>query len=140
VHATPWERADHGREVRRLVPRSSHAEFQPTKEGPDALDVLEARSTRQVQELVPIGYGRMSESPFRRYRGAAAITASDRAGSPDSGIRAQLCGDARMLNVRQPASPERQLLLDINDFDKTLPVPWEWDVKSEWDVTVEAWA
>jgi uncharacterized protein (DUF2252 family) len=78
---------------------------------------------------VPIRYGRMTESPFRFYRGAAAIMASDLAGSPDSGIKAQLCGDAHMLNFRLLASPERQLLFDINDFDETLPGPWEWDVK-----------
>ncbi|MEY9964242.1 uncharacterized protein (DUF2252 family) [Streptacidiphilus sp. MAP12-16] len=129
VHATPEERAARGREARRRVPRSSHAEYQPSKDRPDCLDILEAQSSLRVQELVPIRYGRMSESPFRFYRGAAAIMASDLAGSPDSGIRAQLCGDAHMLNFRLLASPERQLLFDINDFDETLPGPWEWDVK-----------
>ncbi|MFF7632950.1 DUF2252 domain-containing protein [Kitasatospora sp. NPDC008050] len=82
-----------------------------------------------MPELVPIRYGRMIESPFRFYRGAAAIMASDLATTPSSGIRAQLCGDAHLLNFRLLASPERHLLFDINDFDETLPGPWEWDVK-----------
>ncbi|TQF01384.1 DUF2252 domain-containing protein [Kitasatospora acidiphila] len=129
VHVPPEERAARGREARRRVPRSSHAEYRPSKDRPDPLDILQAQSARRVPELVPIRYGRMSESPFRFYRGAAAIMASDLAGSPDSGIRAQLCGDAHMLNFRLLASPERQLLFDINDFDETLPGPWEWDVK-----------
>ncbi|WP_030275457.1 DUF2252 domain-containing protein [Streptomyces sp. NRRL B-24484] len=126
---TPEERAARGRAARRQAPRSSHAEYRPAKKRPDPLGILEAQSAKRVPELVPIRYSRMSESPFRFYRGAAAIMASDLAGSPDSGIRAQLCGDAHMLNFRLLASPERQLLFDINDFDETLPGPWEWDVK-----------
>ncbi|MFD0345382.1 DUF2252 domain-containing protein [Kitasatospora aburaviensis] len=128
-HATPAERAAFGRAARRTAPRSAHAEYQPGPQRPDPLAILEAQSARRVQELIPIRYGRMSESPFRFYRGAAAIMASDLAGSPDSGIRTQLCGDAHMLNFRLLASPERQLVFDINDFDETLPGPWEWDVK-----------
>ncbi|MET9403651.1 DUF2252 domain-containing protein [Kitasatospora sp. NPDC002965] len=128
-HATPEERAALGRAARRRAPRSSHAAYEPPKGRPDPLGILESQSARRVPELVPIRYSRMSESPFRFYRGAAAIMASDLAGSPDSGIRAQLCGDAHMLNFRLLASPERQLLFDINDFDETLPGPWEWDVK-----------
>ncbi|MFD9123610.1 DUF2252 domain-containing protein [Kitasatospora sp. NPDC059571] len=128
-HATPEERAARGREARRRTPRSSHAVYEPAKRRPDPLAILEAQSALRVQELIPIRYSRMSESPFRFYRGAAAVMASDLAGSPDSGIRAQLCGDAHMLNFRLLASPERQLLFDINDFDETLPGPWEWDVK-----------
>ncbi|GAA1090027.1 DUF2252 domain-containing protein [Kitasatospora arboriphila] len=129
AQATPEERAARGRAARRRAPRSSHAEYRPAKKRPDPLGILEAQSAKRVPELVPIRYSRMSESPFRFYRGAAAIMASDLAGSPDSGIRAQLCGDAHMLNFRLLASPERQLLFDINDFDETLPGPWEWDVK-----------
>ncbi|MFJ5924593.1 DUF2252 domain-containing protein [Kitasatospora sp. NPDC092948] len=128
-NATPEERAALGREARRRAPRSSHAEFRAAENRPDPLAILEAQSADRVPELVPIRYGRMTESPFRFYRGAAAIMASDLAGSPDSGIRAQLCGDAHMLNFRLLASPERNLLFDINDFDETLPGPWEWDVK-----------
>ncbi|WP_406291538.1 DUF2252 domain-containing protein [Embleya sp. NBC_00896] len=93
------------------------------------MDVIEKQSAARVPELVPIRYGRMSESPFRFYRGAAAIMAGDLAGTPNSGLRTQLCGDAHLLNFRLLASPERLLLFDINDFDETLPGPWEWDVK-----------
>ncbi|GAA0683236.1 DUF2252 domain-containing protein [Kitasatospora atroaurantiaca] len=126
---TPAERAARGKAARRDAPRSSHAEFVPAADRPDPLGILEAQSATRVTELVPIRYGRMIESPFRFYRGAAAIMAADLAGTPNSGIRAQLCGDAHMLNFRLLASPERKLLFDINDFDETLPGPWEWDVK-----------
>jgi uncharacterized protein (DUF2252 family) len=93
------------------------------------VDVIEKQSAARVPELVPIRYGRMSESPFRFYRGAAAIMAGDLAGTPNSGLRTQLCGDAHLMNFRLLASPERLLLFDLNDFDETLPGPWEWDVK-----------
>ena len=128
-HATPEERAAHGKAARRSTPRSSHAEYKPAPDRPDPLAILEAQSEARVPELVPIRYGRMTESPFRFYRGAAAIMASDLAATPRSGLTAQLCGDAHMLNFRLLASPERQLMFDINDFDETLPGPWEWDVK-----------
>ncbi|MGA5064603.1 DUF2252 domain-containing protein [Streptomyces exfoliatus] len=128
-HATPEERAALGKEARRRSPRSGHAEYRPAADRPDPLTVLEAQSATRVPELVPIRYGRMIESPFRFYRGAAAIMASDLAGTPRSGLTAQLCGDAHLLNFRLLASPERQLMFDINDFDETLPGPWEWDVK-----------
>ncbi|MFD9034094.1 DUF2252 domain-containing protein [Streptomyces sp. NPDC059567] len=128
-HATPEERAALGKEARRRSPRSGHAEYKPSPHRPDPLTILEAQSAARVPELVPIRYGRMTESPFRFYRGAAAIMASDLAGTPNSGLTAQLCGDAHMLNFRLLASPERQLMFDINDFDETLPGPWEWDVK-----------
>ncbi|WP_406209639.1 DUF2252 domain-containing protein [Kitasatospora sp. NBC_01560] len=127
--ATPAERAAAGRAARRTAPRSSHGEYRPGPDRPDPLAILEAQSALRVQELIPIRYGRMSESPFRFYRGAAAIMASDLAGTPASGVRVQLCGDAHMLNFRLLASPERRLMFDINDFDETLPGPWEWDVK-----------
>lgn len=127
--ATPAERAALGRAARRATPRSSHAGFTPRAGCPDPLALLEAQSADRIPELVPIRYGRMTESPFRFYRGAAAVMAADLAGTPDSGIRAQLCGDAHLLNFRLLASPERNLVFDINDFDETLPGPWEWDVK-----------
>ncbi|MGW2537567.1 DUF2252 domain-containing protein [Streptomyces sp. NPDC001499] len=127
--ATPRERAALGKAARRRTPRSSHHAYEPPAGRPDPLALLEAQSATRVPELVPIRYGRMTESPFRFYRGAAAIMASDLAGTPASGIRAQLCGDAHLLNFRLLASPERHLLFDINDFDETLPGPWEWDVK-----------
>ncbi|MFE9013650.1 DUF2252 domain-containing protein [Streptomyces cyaneofuscatus] len=126
---TPAERAALGKEARRRSPRSGHAVYEPAPGRPDPLTVLEEQSAARVPELVPIRYSRMTESPFRFYRGAAAIMASDLAGSPVSGITAQLCGDAHLLNFRLLASPERQLMFDINDFDETLPGPWEWDVK-----------
>ncbi|MFF1299394.1 MULTISPECIES: DUF2252 domain-containing protein [unclassified Streptomyces] len=128
-HATPENRAALGKEVRRRSPRSGHAVYTPSPDRPDPLSILQAQSEARVPELVPIRYARMMESPFRFYRGAAAIMASDLADSPVSGLTAQLCGDAHLLNFRLLASPERQLVFDINDFDETLPGPWEWDVK-----------
>ncbi|GAA2260465.1 DUF2252 domain-containing protein [Streptomyces amakusaensis] len=129
-HRTPRERADRGRAARKASPRSAHAEFAPAAGRPDPVDLIEEQSAVRVPELVPIRYGRMSESPFRFYRGAAAIMANDLAAStPSSGITAQLCGDAHLLNFRLLGSPERRLVFDINDFDETLPGPWEWDVK-----------
>ncbi|MEU1623174.1 DUF2252 family protein, partial [Streptomyces sp. NPDC005722] len=125
----PGERAAHGKAARKAAPRSAHAEYAPAADRPDPVDVVEEQSARRVPELVPIRYGRMTESPFRFYRGAAAIMAGDLAGTPRSGLRAQLCGDAHLLNFRLLASPERRLMFDINDFDETLPGPWEWDVK-----------
>ncbi|MFI8349860.1 DUF2252 domain-containing protein [Streptomyces sp. NPDC085596] len=126
---TPADRAALGKAARRRSPRSGHAVYRPSPDRPDPLTILEAQSASRVPELVPIRYGRMTESPFRFYRGAAAIMASDLAGTPVSGLTAQLCGDAHLLNFRLLASPERQLVFDINDFDETLPGPWEWDVK-----------
>ncbi|MBY8880576.1 DUF2252 domain-containing protein [Actinacidiphila acidipaludis] len=129
VAATPEERAALGRQARATAPRSSHAEFTPAPDRPDLVDVVEAQSAARVPELVPIRYGRMTESPFRFYRGAAGVMAMDLDRTPRSGLRAQLCGDAHLLNFRLLASPERHLMFDINDFDETLPGPWEWDVK-----------
>ncbi|MET9894179.1 DUF2252 domain-containing protein [Streptomyces sp. NPDC006465] len=128
-HHTPAERAALGKAARSAVPRSSHADFAPSPKRTDPVDVVEGQSATRVPELVPIRYGRMTESPFRFYRGAAAIMAGDLADTPRSGIRAQLCGDAHLLNFRLLASPERRMMFDINDFDETLPGPWEWDVK-----------
>ncbi|WRZ89632.1 DUF2252 domain-containing protein [Streptomyces sp. NBC_01007] len=128
-HHTPAERAALGKAARSAVPRSSHADFVPSPKRTDPVDVVEGQSATRVPELVPIRYGRMTESPFRFYRGAAAIMAGDLAGTPRSGIRVQLCGDAHLLNFRLLASPERRMMFDINDFDETLPGPWEWDVK-----------
>ncbi|MCX5048134.1 MULTISPECIES: DUF2252 domain-containing protein [unclassified Streptomyces] len=128
-HRTPQERAALGKAARAEVPRSSQAEFAPGPKRPDPLEIIEKQSATRLPELVPVRYGRMSESPFRFYRGAAAIMASDLAETPRTGFRTQLCGDAHMLNFRLLASPERRLMFDINDFDETLPGPWEWDVK-----------
>jgi uncharacterized protein (DUF2252 family) len=111
------------------VLRASHAEYAPAANRPDPIDVIERQSATRVPEFIPIRYARMIESPFRFFRGAAAIMAGDLAGTPRSGLTAQLCGDAHMLNFRLLGSPERHLMFDINDFDETLPGPWEWDIK-----------
>ncbi|MEU8138473.1 DUF2252 domain-containing protein [Streptodolium elevatio] len=126
---SPRERAEYGRAARARVPRSAHGDFEPPAKRLDPIEIVERQSAARVAELVPIRYGRMSESPFRFYRGAAAVMAEDLAATPVTGLYAQLCGDAHMLNFRLLASPERHLLFDINDFDETLPGPWEWDVK-----------
>ncbi|MCI3226818.1 DUF2252 domain-containing protein [Streptomyces sp. NP-1717] len=128
-YLTPRERAEEGKAARKSAPRKSHAGFEPARGRPDPVSVVDAQSRTRVPELVPIRYGRMTESPFRFYRGAAAIMAGDLAGTPDTGLTAQLCGDAHLMNFRLLGSPERRLVFDINDFDETLPGPWEWDVK-----------
>ncbi|MGK5693216.1 DUF2252 domain-containing protein [Streptomyces sp. URMC 128] len=126
---SPDERAAYGRNARRRAPRSSHGWYETAQERPDPVEVVERQSAERVAELVPIRYGRMLESPFRFYRGAAAIMAADLAPLPSTGLQVQLCGDAHPLNFRLLASPERRLVFDINDFDETLPGPFEWDVK-----------
>ncbi|MBC7268162.1 MAG: DUF2252 domain-containing protein, partial [Streptomyces sp.] len=126
---TPAERVAYGRGARRRAPRSSHGWYETAEQRFDPVDVIEAQSADRVPELVPIRYGRMLESPFRFYRGAAAIMAADLAPLPGTGLQVQLCGDAHPLNFRLLASPERRLVFDINDFDETLPGPFEWDVK-----------
>ncbi|MEU3602776.1 DUF2252 domain-containing protein [Streptomyces sp. NPDC006798] len=127
---TPRERAGTGRAARRTTPRSAQAGYEPPADRLDPVEIVEAQSATRVPELVPVRYGRMIESPFRFFRGAAAVMASDlAAATPASGLTAQLCGDAHMLNFRLLGSPERRLVFDINDFDETHPGPWEWDVK-----------
>ena len=128
-HPTTAERAALGKAARAEVPRSSHAQFEPASDRPDPLDLLEAQAKTRVPELVPIRYGRMLVSPFTFYRGAAKIMAADLATTPNSGLQVQCCGDAHLSNFGLFASPERRLVFDINDFDETLPGPWEWDVK-----------
>ncbi|WP_331728007.1 DUF2252 domain-containing protein [Streptomyces sp. NBC_00158] len=125
---SPEERAARGRAARKRAPRSGHEEFSASARR-DPVAVIERQSATRLAELVPVRYGRMIESPFRFYRGAAAVMAADLAGTADSGLRVQLCGDAHVLNFRLLGSPERNLLFDLNDFDETLPGPWEWDVK-----------
>jgi uncharacterized protein (DUF2252 family) len=123
------QRQAKGKAVRSHTPRSSHAGWQASKDREDPVAVLERQAESRVPELVPIRYGRMLVSPFTFYRGAAAVMAADLAGTPTSGLNVQLCGDAHLSNFGVFASPERELLFDINDFDETLPGPWEWDVK-----------
>ena len=123
------ERHERGRAARRAIPRSGHAEWAPAPNRPDPIDLLEAQDRDRIPDLIPIRYSRMMASPFAFMRGAAIVMAHDLAGTPKSGIQAQLCGDAHLLNFGAYASPERALLFDLNDFDETLPGPWEWDVK-----------
>ena len=128
-YLSPSERADHGKALRAEAPRKSHGEWLPATDRPDPIELLQEQAASRVPELVPIRYGRMAASPFAFYRGAAYVMASDLAGTPRSGLRAQLCGDAHLSNFGGFASPERELLFDLNDFDETLPGPWEWDLK-----------
>lgn len=123
------ERRAHGRAARAQASRSSHGRWAPRPDRPDPVTLLEQQAATRVPELVPIRHGRMMVSPFTFLRGAANIMASDLDGSPQTGLRVQLCGDAHCGNFRGLASPERTLLFDLNDFDETIPGPWEWDVK-----------
>src|SRR5690348_9877791 len=123
------ESAERGRAARRITPRSAHGEWSPASDRPDPIEVLQAQAATRLQELVPIRYGRMLVSPFTFYRGAAAVMAADLAATPDSGIPVQACGDAHISNFGGFAAPDRRLIFGPNDFDETLPGPWEWDVK-----------
>jgi len=128
-HLTVEQRIARGKAARAEVPRSSQAAFEASDDRPDPMALLEEQAVDRVQELVPIRYGRMLVSPFTFYRGAALIMASDLASTPTSGLHAQVCGDAHLSNFGVFGSPERRLMFDVNDFDETLPGPWEWDVK-----------
>ena len=121
-------RHDGGKAARHEAPLASHSEFQPSS-GRDPVGLLLDQATSRVPELVPVRHGRMLVSPFTYYRGAALPMAADLAGTPTSGLRVQLCGDAHLANFGGFASPERRLIFDVNDFDETLPGPFEWDVK-----------
>ena len=123
------ERAAAGKAARDNVSRSSHGDWERPARRRDPVKVLEDQAKSRVQELVPIRYGRMLASPFTFFRGAAAIMAMDLAKTPQSGIQVQLCGDAHLSNFGVFAAPDRQLVMDVNDFDETLPGPWEWDLK-----------
>jgi uncharacterized protein (DUF2252 family) len=123
------QRQERGRSARRVVPRGGHAVWVPAPDRPDPVDLLEAQASDRIQELMPIRYSRMMASPFAFMRGSAIVMANDLASTPKTGIQVQLCGDAHLLNFGAYASPERTLLFDLNDFDETLPGPWEWDVK-----------
>ncbi len=126
---TPAERAARGKAARRAVPREGHAAFQPAADRPDPVAQLQQQAAGRLAELIPIRYGRMLASPLAFLRGAALPMATDLAGTPVSGLTVQACGDAHLANFGIFASPERRLVFDINDFDETLPAPWEWDVK-----------
>jgi uncharacterized protein (DUF2252 family) len=126
---TPDERAIRGKAARAEVPLDSHARFDPPGNRPDPIGLLEEQAKTRIPELVPVRYGRMLVSPFSYFRGAALPMASDLAGTPVSGLAVQACGDAHLSNFGVFGSAERRLVFDINDFDETLPGPWEWDVK-----------
>jgi len=127
--ANPEERAAFGRRARAEVPRSRHGEWKPPAGRTDPLEILALQATTRVPELVPIRYGRMAASPFSFFRGAAAVMAGDLARENQTGLEVQLCGDAHLSNFGGFASPERDLIFDVNDFDETIPGPFEWDLK-----------
>jgi len=126
---TAAERAAAGKAARSRAPRSSHGEWGPAAGREDPVAVLERQAASRVAELVPIRYGRMAASPFAFFRGAAAVMAADLGPTPASGLEVQACGDAHLSNFGVFAAPDRRLVFDLNDFDETLPGPWEWDLK-----------
>ena len=123
------ERRARGRALRSRVPRSEHAAWVPSADRPDPVSLLEASNRERIQTLVPIRYGRMLISLFAFLRGSAVVMATDLATTPSTGIQVQLCGDAHLANFGTYATPERNQVFDVNDFDETLLGPWEWDVK-----------
>jgi uncharacterized protein (DUF2252 family) len=127
-HLSRADRAARGKDARAVAPLESHAEFSPGP-GRDPVGLLLGQAKSRVPELVPVRHGRMLVSPFTFYRGAALPMAADLATTPASGLRVQLCGDAHLSNFGAFASPERRLVFDVNDFDETLPGPFEWDIK-----------
>jgi uncharacterized protein (DUF2252 family) len=126
---TPAERAERGKAARSALPREGHAVFDPPADRADPVGLLERQAASRLPDLVPGRYGRMLTSPFSYFRGAALPMAADLAATPVSGLAVQACGDAHLSNFGLYASPERALVFDLNDFDETLPGPWEWDVK-----------
>jgi Uncharacterized protein conserved in bacteria (DUF2252) len=126
---SPADRAAFGKTIRSLVPREDHAALDLPADRPDPIDLLEVQARTRLPDLVPVRYGRMAASPFAYFRGAALPMASDLAATPATGLEVQACGDAHLSNFGAFGSPERRLVFDINDFDETLPAPWEWDVK-----------
>ena len=123
------ERRLAGKALRDATPRAAHGGWKPPKDRRDPIELLGESNEGRIPELIPIRFGRMSQSPFAFYRGAAAVMAADLASTPASGPRVQACGDAHLMNFGGFATPERNIFFDINDFDETLPAPWEWDVK-----------
>ena len=118
-----------GRALRKQVPRADHGSWSPAPGRPDPVGLLEENNHPRLPDLVPVRYGRMLASPFAFLRGSAVIMAGDLAGTPVTGLRVQACGDAHLANFGVFGTPERNLVFDVNDFDETLPGPWEWDVK-----------
>jgi len=118
-----------GKALRGKLPRRSHARWKRSTSQPSPIETLRASDAKRMPELVPVRYGRMLQSPFAFYRGSAAIMAADLANTPSTGILVQACGDCHLMNFGAFATPERNIVFDINDFDETYPAPWEWDVK-----------
>lgn len=129
MDASVAERRDLGRARRSVLPRPALAEYVPAPNRPDPVELLESQAASRIAELLPVRYGRMLQSRFAFFRGAALLMACDLAAGTHTGLTAQLCGDAHVSNFGMFASPERSLVFDIDDFDETLPGPWEWDVK-----------
>ena len=129
LHRSVDERIAIGKAARKVVPRSAHGAWDPAQRTHDPIALLQQQAEARVPELVPIRHGRMSASAFANYRGAALMMAADLATAPSTGLDVQLCGDAHLSNFGGFASPERKLVFDLNDFDETLPGPFEWDVK-----------
>ena len=123
------ERLAAGKLLREKLPRTRHAAWIPPADRRNPIDILEESNRDRVPELVPIRYGRMLRSPFTFLRGSAGLMAYDLAQTPVTGLQVQACGDCHLLNFGLFATPERNLIFDINDFDETLPAPWEWDIK-----------
>ena len=123
------ERRVQGKALREAVPREAHGRWKAPKDRRDIVDLLNESNEGRMPQLVPIRFGRMMQSPFTFYRGSAVVMAADLASTPVSGIRVQACGDAHLSNFGGFATPERRVIFDINDFDETLPAPWEWDLK-----------
>ncbi len=128
-HSSPAARLSFGKALRDTVPRSTHGDWNQSADRPDPITLLEASSQGRLSSLVPIRYGRMLKSPFTFLRGAAIVMAADLATTPTTGIQVQACGDCHLLNFGGYGTPERNLVFDVNDFDETLPAPWEWDIK-----------
>ena len=129
AYLSAGERRAKGKALRDKVPRASQAGWKPKKGRRDPVELLCESNAGRVEELIPIRFGRMSASPFAFYRGSAALMAADLARTPTSGIRVQACGDAHVMNFGGMATPERNIVFDINDLDETLPAPFEWDLK-----------
>ena len=127
--SNPVERAEFGRQARAKVHRSRHGEWSPSPGRTDPLEILALQGTTRIPDLVPIRYGRMAASAFAFFRGAAAVMAADLASEDQSGLVVQLCGDAHLANFGLYAAPSRDLIFDVNDFDETIPGPFEWDIK-----------
>ena len=123
------ERRAAGKALRDATPRVAHGGWKAPKNCRDPVELLREANEGRIPELIPLRFSRMAQSPFAFYRGAAAIMAADLASTPTSGLRVQACGDAHLMNFGGFATPERNIFFDINDFDETLPAPWEWDVK-----------